>query len=77
MLEIVTDNLLTKDDRPQNILTYKDKPMNTFSPRDPQFKQKVTDSFLSQEVMKAIGAEATVIEPGHVEILFKYDKKIT
>jgi len=32
----------------KNIPANKDKPMNTFSPRDPQFKQKVRDSFIAK-----------------------------
>jgi uncharacterized protein (TIGR00369 family) len=51
--------------------------MSQFIPKDPSFKNKVKESFYRQEVMNTIGAKPTLIEPGHVELEFKYDNKLT
>lgn len=51
--------------------------MSNFEAKDPLFIEKTKDSFARQEVMKTIGAELVLIEAGHVEIEFKFDKKLT
>lgn len=48
-----------------------------FAPRDPQWQEKVRDSFAHQEVMKLIGAELFDIRPGHCEIHLPYRADLT
>lgn len=51
--------------------------MSKFIPQDPSFASKVKSSFYRQEAMNTVGAIPILIEPGHVALEFKYDKKLT
>lgn len=42
--------------------------MQKFEPQDPEFEQRVRESFSRQSVMRLIGASMTLVEPGVVEI---------
>jgi uncharacterized protein (TIGR00369 family) len=42
--------------------------MKSFEPRDPEWEQKVRDSFASQKVMRTLGAELVSVTPGRCEI---------
>lgn len=48
-----------------------------FQPKDPDYATRVRASFDMQPAMQLIGAELTVIEPGHVEIQLPYRPQIT
>jgi uncharacterized protein (TIGR00369 family) len=48
-----------------------------FEPRDPDFKARVTLSFAEQAIMQTIGAELSEVEPGRVEIVLPYDRRLT
>ena len=47
----------------------------TYIPKDPQYKQKVLDSFLRQEFMAHIGAQLVEVKPGYCEIHLPYKKE--
>jgi uncharacterized protein (TIGR00369 family) len=47
-----------------------------FEPKDPNFHERVSESFAQQTIMKTIGASLTSCEPGHVHITLPYDKKL-
>jgi len=51
--------------------------LNQFEPQDPQYRNKVEESFNQQEVMKTIGATLLSVEPGRVEIDLAYSIKLT
>ena len=48
-----------------------------FEPRDPDFKARVKQSFAEQAIMQTIDAALAEVEPGYVEILLPYDRKLT
>ena len=51
--------------------------MATFTAPDPDFAQRVRDSFGRQGIMRLIGARMTRVEPGHVEIELPYRADLT
>ncbi|MGO1121138.1 PaaI family thioesterase [Rhodovibrionaceae bacterium A322] len=51
--------------------------MAEFTPRDPQFEQKVRESFARQGIMDTLGARLGRVEPGLVEILVDHHKGLT
>lgn len=51
--------------------------MSDFQPQDPGYATRVRESFRSQRVMSTIGAELTVVEPGHVEIELPFRADLT
>ena len=51
--------------------------MNKFSPRDPNFSERVRGSFQRQRVMAWIGAELTRLDPGHCEIRLPHKPELT
>jgi len=51
--------------------------MNQFKISDPNYKQKVIDSFNRQDVMHTINAKLLDVQPGFVEISFPYSKSLT
>ena len=48
-----------------------------FHAQDPDFRQRVTQSFDAQLVMRTIGAELTRVDPGEVEIELPYNPSLT
>lgn len=48
-----------------------------FSPRDPNFSERVRGSFQRQRVMAWIGAELTRLDPGHCEIRLPHKPELT
>ncbi len=46
--------------------------MTAFKAIDPDFRQRVRQSFYAQSIMDTIGAEIAAVEPGMVEILLPY-----
>ncbi|MBX2829041.1 MAG: PaaI family thioesterase [Flavobacteriaceae bacterium] len=48
-----------------------------FTPKDPNFREKVKDSFRRQRFMELIGAELTSIEAGSCEIRLPYREDLT
>mgnify|MGYP001552333177 CR=1 FL=1 len=51
--------------------------MEQFTPRDPDYRKKITESFAHQRVMETIGASLMEVEPGRVTIRMEYDARIT
>ncbi len=51
--------------------------MATFDPRDPNYEDKVRDSFSRQAFMGLLGAELLLVEPGMVEIGLAYRDDLT
>jgi uncharacterized protein (TIGR00369 family) len=51
--------------------------MNKFSPRDPNYAERVRDSFRRQQVMAWIGAELTRLAPGQCEIRLPHRPELT
>jgi len=51
--------------------------MTEFTPRDPNFAPRVTDSFAKQGLMKTFGAYLGGIRPGFVEVMLPYNEKLT
>lgn len=49
----------------------------TFEPQDPNFRQRITDSFNQQQVMATLGAELVRVDPGEVVIRLPYQPKLT
>lgn len=47
------------------------------APRDPQWREKVRDSFARQKVMQLIGAELAEVAPGRCEIHLPYRADLT
>ena len=45
--------------------------------RPADFRTRIRDSFDKQTVMRTIGAELTLIEPGTIEIELPFDEKLT
>jgi len=50
---------------------------NSFSPVDPQFENRIRESFARQEFLSTLGAEISKIRPGEVEISAPFDSKFT
>ena len=48
-----------------------------FTPKDPNYRAKVEDSFKRQAAMSLVGCSITEIEPGRVKLSFPYDEKLT
>ena len=48
-----------------------------FEPSDPQYKDKVTESFNRQQVMKTVNATLKTIHPGKMELEFPYQSNLT
>ena len=46
-------------------------------PRDPDYAAKVRDSFGRQRIMAFLGAELTLVEPGHVRVELPYHDDLT
>ncbi len=53
------------------------KKMTNFQPRDPNFREKVKDSFTRQKVMGELGVEINDLSPGEIELQFPYDERWT
>ncbi|NKB64309.1 MAG: hotdog fold thioesterase [Gammaproteobacteria bacterium] len=51
--------------------------MSLYIPKDVSYREKVSESFSRQEVMKTIGVSIVSIELGQVELVFKHDTKLT
>ena len=51
--------------------------MNKFTPKDPDFEKKIRDSFSSQGLLQNFGAEIYRIAPGEVELMMRFDEKLT
>jgi uncharacterized protein (TIGR00369 family) len=48
-----------------------------FTPRDPNYRRRVESSFARQAMMKTLGVELLVLEPGRVELGFDHAESIT
>jgi len=48
-----------------------------FQPRDPNFQQKVRDSFDQQQFMEHIGAQLFEVRPGYCEIRVPFQESLT
>lgn len=53
------------------------KKTTNFQPRDPNFREKVKESFARQKVMAELGVEIIRLSPGAVEFQFPYDERWT
>ncbi|HEX9746276.1 MAG TPA: PaaI family thioesterase [bacterium] len=51
--------------------------MTEFTPRDPNFRERLLEQHKIQYGMHYIKAEMTSIEPGYVEFTMPYDKNLT
>lgn len=51
--------------------------MSAYQPTDPDFEQRVRESFFQQGLLKTINAELTLLEPGQVHITTLYDERFT
>jgi uncharacterized protein (TIGR00369 family) len=51
--------------------------MTAFEPGDPDFEQRVRDSFARQTIMTTIGAELRSVAPGAVEIALPFHERNT
>ena len=49
---------------------------NYFLPKDPEYQQRVSDSFALQSIMHTLGARLTSCKPGQVHITLPYDAKL-
>lgn len=50
---------------------------NNFTPKTPNYQQKVKDSFERQQFMHFIGAQLIDVQPGFCEIHLDYNKNLT
>ncbi len=50
---------------------------NQFEAQDPEFRQRVAQSFDAQSVMRTLGARLTRVDPGEVEIELPYSASLT
>ena len=48
-----------------------------FEPRDPNYKDRVAQSFAEQAIMQTIGASLLEVLPGQVEIGLPFDQRLT
>lgn len=53
------------------------KKTTKYQPRDPNFREKVKDSFARQKVMGELGVELTNLSPGKIEFQFPYNERWT
>jgi uncharacterized protein (TIGR00369 family) len=51
--------------------------MTEFEPRDPEFDNRVRESFDRQEVMRMIGAKIVELDAGRVRLEMPYSEKLT
>ena len=51
--------------------------MSAFTPQDPDYINKVKDSFQRQHAMDTIGTRIHKLQPGLVELAFDYDARLT
>jgi uncharacterized protein (TIGR00369 family) len=51
--------------------------MSQLTARNPEFAAVVRDSFARQGLMATLGAELTVVEPGHVTIAVPFDDRLS
>jgi uncharacterized protein (TIGR00369 family) len=51
--------------------------MTRFQPADPDFEQRVRDSFARQRVMDTLGARLLRVAPGEVEVELSYREDLT
>ncbi len=51
--------------------------MSKLEPKDPNFQDRVRESFVRQQVMQTIGAKLTLVEPGAIEIELPYRTNLT
>ena len=51
--------------------------ISQFQPRNPDYRNRVGDSFDQQTVMRLIGAKLAAVEPGQVEIELPYRQDLT
>src|SRR5215213_8057236 len=51
--------------------------MARFEPRDPNFEERVRESFARQTLMGTIGARLSLVSPGEVEIELPYRKDLS
>ena len=48
-----------------------------FQPRDPDYQEKVKESFARQKVMAELAVQITDLSPGEIEFQFPYDERWT
>ncbi len=48
-----------------------------FQPRDPDYENKVRNSFARQDFMSYLGAEIAEVRPGYCEIHLPYKRELT
>jgi uncharacterized protein (TIGR00369 family) len=51
--------------------------MTKFQPLDPEFNNRIHESFQRQSMMGTMGAELALIQPGEVHITAPYDERFT
>ena len=51
--------------------------MNDYQPLDPEFEQRILESFQRQKMMDTMGAELALVQPGEVHITAPYDEHFT
>lgn len=51
--------------------------MISYQPLDPEFKNRIRESFKRQRMMGTMGAELTLIQPGEVHITAPCDERFT
>ena len=49
----------------------------SFEPRDPDYANRVAQSFAEQAIMETLGAELVAVSPGRVEIMLPYNSRLT
>ena len=51
--------------------------MSNFKPQDPNYHQRVANSFARQRAMQTLGMRISRLEPGEVELAFAYQAELT
>ena len=51
--------------------------MTTFLAKDPDFEERIRESFSNQGLLQNFGAQIVQIAPGEVELVMPFDKKLT
>ena len=51
--------------------------MNDYQPFDPDFENRIHESFQHQRMMGTMGAELALVQPGEVHITAPYDSRFT
>lgn len=51
--------------------------MSDYQPLDPEFKNRIRESFQRQRMMGAMGAELASVQPGEVHITAPYDERFS